>query len=69
MKILLEVNDNKADLLLELLKNVSFVKDARQIADNEITNPEILKSIEDYERGRVQPIPCNLEDLKALIHT
>ena len=68
MKILVEVNDNKADSLLELLKNVSFVKDARQIADNEITNPEILKSIEDFERGKVQPTLCNLEDLKALIH-
>src|SRR5690242_2458105 len=68
MKILLEVNDNKADLLLELLKNVSFVKDARQIADNKITNPEILKSIEDFEKGRVQPRLCNFEDLKALIH-
>jgi len=68
MKILLEVADNKADLLLELLKNVSFVRNARQIGDNEITNPEILKSIEDFEKGRVQPTPCNLEDLKALIN-
>ena len=68
MRILLEIYDNEAALLLELLKNVSFIKDARQIADNEITNPEILKSIEDYERGRVQPTSCNLEDLKALLH-
>ena len=67
MKILLEVADNKGDLLLELLKDVSFVKDAKQIADNEITNPAILKSIEDYEKGKVQPTPCNLKDLKALI--
>ena len=68
MKILLEVNDNKADLLLELLKDISFVKNAKQIADNEVTNPQIFKSIEDYETGKVLPTPCNLEDLKTLIH-
>lgn len=68
MKILLEVTDNKADLLLELLRDFSFVKDAKQIGDNEITNPEILKSMEDYERGKVVPTPCNLEDLKALVN-
>ena len=68
MKILLEVADNKGDLLLELLKDISFVKEAKQIADNEITNPAILKSIEDYESGKVQPTTCNLEDLKALLH-
>ncbi|TKK71493.1 hypothetical protein FC093_00250 [Ilyomonas limi] len=67
MKILLEVADNKADLLLELLKDISFIKDAKQTGDTEITNPAILKSIEDYESGKVQPTPCNLEDLKALI--
>ena len=68
MKILLEVNNNKASEMLTLLKSIDFIKSVKQVSDNEITNSAILKSIEDYEINKVQPSLCNMEDLKALIH-
>ena len=68
MKILVEVNDNKADYAVEFLKNISFIKNAKRIAKNEITNPAILLSIETYEKKKVKPTPVNLAQLKAMIH-
>jgi len=37
------------------------------IQSNEITNPLILKSIEDYEQGKTNPTPMSLSELKAKI--
>jgi len=34
MKILLEINDSKASYLLEVLKNISFVKSIKTISDS-----------------------------------
>lgn len=68
MRILLEVSDNKADLFLEFIRNLPFVKKSEKVSDNEVTNPKILRSIEDYEQGKVSPTPANLEELKALIN-
>ena len=36
----------------------------KAIENNEITNPDILNSIENYENGKVKPTPLNLDDLK-----
>jgi hypothetical protein len=68
MKILLDINDNKADYAMEFFKNISFVKKATAIAKNQITNPVILQSIDDYEKGKIKPTPLNLTELKAMIH-
>ncbi len=68
MKILLDINDNKAAFAMEFFKNVSFIKKSKAIAPNEITNSEILQSIEGYEKGKLNPTPLNLKELKALIN-
>ena len=68
MKILVEVNDNKADYAVEFFKNISFIKKASPVAKNEITNVAILQSIEAYEKKKVKPTPVNLAQLKALIN-
>lgn len=68
MKILVEVNDSKADYAVEFFKNISFIKKASPVAKNEITNAAILQSIEAYEKKKVKPTPVNLAELKALIH-
>ena len=67
MRIVLEIADNKADLFLEFVRNLSFVKKSEKIPANQITNPAILQSIEDYEQGRTEPAPLSLEELKAMI--
>ncbi len=68
MKILVEIPDNKAALALEFFKNISFIKKANPVAKNEITNPAILKSIEDYESGKSTPTIVNLAQLKRIIN-
>ena len=68
MKILIEVNDEKVDFALEVLKSISFVKKAKKVAANEIANSAILQSIEDYENGKVKPTPVILSELKDLMH-
>lgn len=68
MKILVEIPDNKAALALEFFKSISFIKKAKPVAKNEITNPSILKSIEDYESGKVKPTIVNLAQLKKIIN-
>jgi hypothetical protein len=68
MKIVLDINDNKADYAIEFFKNISFVKKATAIAKNQITNPAILQSIQDYESKKIKPTPLNLAELKAMLH-
>ena len=63
----LEIDDNKSGFAEEFFKTISFVKKVRAIADNEITNPAILKSIEAYETGKIKPTPLNLVDLKKMM--
>ena len=67
MKVVLDVTDNKVEMFLEFMKSLSFVKKAEVAEPNEILNPRILQSIEDYEKGKATPTPVNLADLKALI--
>ena len=68
MKILVEVSNSKADFAIEVLKSISFVKNVKQVAKNEISNPVILQSIEEYEKRKVKPTPLNLAELKAMIN-
>ncbi len=71
MKIILEVRKDRSFLLLPLFdfyKRISFIKSIKKVDVNEIINHEILKAIHDFETGKVQPSPCNIEDLKALVH-
>ncbi len=68
IKIVLEVQDNKAELFMEFIKDLSFVKKAEIAAPNEILNPRLLQSIENYETGKVKPTPCSLAELKEWIN-
>jgi hypothetical protein len=70
MKYILDIDiaENKIGFAEEFFKTISFVKKVRVIAKNEITNPAILQSIEDYEKGKVKPTPLNLAELKAMIN-
>ena len=60
MKILLDVATRKAASAMEFFKNVSFIKKAKAIASNGITNSAILQSIERYKKGKLKPTPVNL---------
>jgi hypothetical protein len=68
MKILVEVADNKVNFAMEFFKNITFIKNTTSIDKNEITNPVILKSIEDYENNKTTPTPLSLKELKAFIN-
>lgn len=70
MRYLLDIDvaDNKSSFAEEFFKTVSFVKKVRVIANNEIINPVILQSIEDYEKGKQKPTPLSLAELKAMIN-
>lgn len=68
MKYVLEVPDNKSDFAEEFFKTISFVKNIKQITSNEITNPLILQSIEDYETGKLTPIPFSIKELKIMLN-
>lgn len=68
MKILVEVADNKVNFAMEFFKNIPFIKNTRSIDKNEITNPSILKSIEDYENKKTNPTPLSLKELKKFIN-
>jgi hypothetical protein len=69
MKYILDIDiaDDKRSFAEEFFKTISFVKKVRAIASNEITNPAILQSIEDYETGKAKPTPLNLAELKAML--
>lgn len=68
MKYVLEVPDNKSDFAEEFFKTISFVKNIKQITSNEITNPLILQSIEDYETGKLTPTPLSIKELKIMLN-
>jgi hypothetical protein len=68
MKYLLEVADADTSFAEKFFRNVAFVKKIKQIEANEITNPAILKSIEDYENHNSKPTPLSLAELKAFIN-
>ena len=70
MKFILEIEvaDNETSFAKKFFKNISFVKNVKTIAANEITNDAILQSIEAYEQGRIKPTPLSLAELKAMIN-
>jgi hypothetical protein len=70
MKYILEIDiaDGETSFAEKFFKNISFVKNVKAIAANEITNPAILESIAAYEEGRIKPTPLNLAELKAMIN-
>ncbi len=67
MKYLLDIVDNKSEIAEEFFKSVSFIKNVKQVAVNEITNPLILQSIENYKKGKIKPTPLNLIELKEIM--
>jgi hypothetical protein len=69
MKYMLDIDiaDDKKSFAEEFFKSISFVKNVRAVASNEITNAAILQSIDDYETGKARPTPLNLAELKAMI--
>lgn len=67
MKYILDIPDNKASFAEEFFKTISFVKKVSVIANNEITNPTVLQSIDAYETGKTKPNPLNLAELKAML--
>lgn len=64
----IDVDKNKIAFAEEFFKTISFVKKVRAIASNEITDPAILQSIDEYEKGKTKPTPLNLAELKAMIN-
>ncbi len=70
MKYIIDVDipENGKDFVEDFFKTISFVKKVSAVAPNEITNPDILRSIEDYENGKAKPTLLNLAELKKMIH-
>ncbi len=70
MRYLLDIDiaDNKTTFAEEFFKTISFVKKVKAIAKTEIINPAILQSIDDYEKGKTNPTPLSLAELKAMIN-
>lgn len=68
MRYILDIDDNKSTFAEEFFKTISFVKKVQAIPTNQITNPEILQSIDDYEKRKIKPTPLNLAELKAMIN-
>ncbi len=64
MKILLDIPDNKANSLLEVLKSISYVKvkpltDSKTLLTNEIK--DAVKELNLVKKGKLKGIP--IEDL------
>ena len=68
MKYILEVPDKEVDFAEKFFKKISFIKKIRTVKKNEITNHEILQSIEDYESKSKKPTPLNLKELKEMLN-
>lgn len=67
MKYLIDV-EGDSEFAEKFFKKVSFIKKVKAIGKNEITNVSILKSINDFERGKKKPASISLKDLKELLH-
>lgn len=68
MKYVLDIPEDKKAFAEEFFKTISFIKNVKAILPNEITNPVILQSINDYEIGKVNPTPLSLAELKQMLH-
>jgi len=69
MKFLIDIDtkQNSLEFVMQFLKNISFIKDIKVVESNEVTNPSILQSIEDYEKNMIKPTPMSLSELKSLM--
>jgi hypothetical protein len=68
MKYILEIAENKSEFAEEFFKTISFIKHVRAVPSNEITNPTILKNMEEYENGKLKATPISLAELKSMLH-
>jgi hypothetical protein len=68
MKYILEIIDRDVDFAEKFFKRVSFIKKVKALKPNEITNSQILKSIELYEKGNIKPTSLSLKKLKAMLN-
>jgi len=70
--IIIEHADKSTTELLKRLAErlgLSFKTKKEQPESGIVTNPELLKTIADYESGKVQPIEVDLDELKQkLLH-
>ena len=62
MKYIVEVIDGEKRFAEKFFKKISFIKKIKAVSKNEITNAEILNSIEDYEKKKKKPAPVSLKD-------
>jgi hypothetical protein len=67
-RIELELPENKLALTLEFLKSLSWIKAVSGPEEKLVTAKKVLKSIEEYERGEIQPVPMSLKELKSLLN-
>jgi hypothetical protein len=66
--IIIEHADQKATNLFKQMSDLIGLKvKVKAEQKSVITNPEILKAIDDYETGRVKPLDVSIEDLKKMI--
>ncbi len=68
MKYILDIPESKTAFAEEFFKTISFVKKVTAILPNQITNPAILQSIDQYEKHKLKPTPLNLTELKKMLH-
>jgi len=69
MKYIIDIDipKGKIDFAEDFFKSISFVKNIKAIRNNEITNIDILHSIEEYEQLKTRATPLSLSELKAYI--
>ena len=65
MKVLLEVNDNKVSFFMEIIKNFSFIKEAKTISDAKANLIQDIKdAVEEFKLVREGKLEArNAEDL------
>ena len=57
MKLILEVKDNKVDFLIELLKNFSFVKNAKLLSEEPNDFQQAIEELNLAKQGRLKTRP------------
>ena len=68
MKYILEIPDKEVVFAEKFFKKISFIKKVKALKPNEIANPKILKSIEDYEGKKSKPTALSLKELKTMLN-
>ena len=68
MKYIVEIDENKKVFAKQVLNSLVFVKSLKEYSKNEITNKDILKSIEKYETKKSKISKIDLKQLKKLVN-